>query len=123
MKFLENYQEQTYALLRIVIGFMFIWHGTVKLFNFPQDFAYDLGALMYSAGSIELIGGALVMIGLFTRPAAFICSGMSAAAYWMAHGTKAFFPILNGGELVAIFCFAFLYIASRGTGIWGLSKD
>ena len=123
MKFLENYQEQSYALMRIVIGFMFIWHGTVKLFNFPQAFAYPLSPLMYAAGSIELVGGALVMIGLLTRPAAFICSGMSAAAYWMAHGTKTFFPLLNGGELVAIFCFVFLFIAARGTGIWGLSND
>ena len=123
MKFLENYQEQSYALLRIVIGFMFIWHGAVKLFNFPQAFPYPLSPMMYAAGSIELIGGALVMIGLLTRPAAFICSGMSAAAYWMAHGTKAFFPILNGGELVAIFCFAFLFIATRGTGVWGISND
>ena len=123
MKFLENYQEQSYALLRIVIGFMFIWHGTVKLFNFPQAFPYPLNPMMYAAGSIELVGGALVMIGLMTRPAAFICSGMSAVAYWMAHGTKTFFPLLNGGELVAIFCFAFLFIATRGTGIWGISND
>ena len=123
MKFLENYQEQSYALLRIVIGFMFIWHGTVKLFGFPQAFSYPMNPMMYAAGSIELLGGALVMIGLFTRPAAFICSGMSAVAYWMAHGTKTFFPLLNGGELVAIFCFAFLFIATRGTGIWGISND
>jgi putative oxidoreductase len=123
MKFLDNYQEHTYALLRIVIGFMFIWHGTQKLFNFPQEFPWPMNPMMYGAGSIELIGGVLVMIGLFTRPAAFICSGMSAVAYWMAHGTKGFFPLLNGGELVAIFCFAFLFIAARGTGIWGLSKD
>jgi len=123
MKFLENYQEQSYALLRIVIGFMFIWHGTVKLFGFPQTFSYPMNPMMYAAGSIELLGGALVMIGLFTRPAAFICSGMSAVAYWMAHGTKTFFPLLNGGELVAIFCFAFLFIATRGTGVWGISND
>jgi len=123
MKFLDNYQEHTYALLRIITGFLFIWHGTVKLFNFPEAFKYDLSPLMYAAGGIELVGGVLVMIGLFTRPAAFICSGTMAAAYWMAHGTKTFWPIMNGGELAALFCFVLLYIAARGTGMWGVGKD
>jgi putative oxidoreductase len=123
MKFLDNYQNQTYALFRIVTGFLFIWHGTQKLFDFPKAFEYDLNAMMYAAGGIELVGGLLVMIGLFTRPAAFICSGTMAVAYWMAHGSKAFFPILNHGELAALYCFAFLFIAARGTGIWGVQKD
>ena len=123
MKFLDSYQDHTYALLRIVTGFLFIWHGAVKLFNFPTEFKYDLSPLMYAAGGIEVVGGTLVMIGLFTRPAAFICSGMAAVAYWMAHGSKGFWPILNGGELVALFCFVFLFIAARGTGIWGIGKD
>lgn len=123
MKFLDNYQEHTYALMRIVVGFMFIWHGTQKLFNFPSNFPYDMNPLMYAAGGIEMIGGALVMIGLFTRPAAFICSGTMAVAYWMVHGSKTFWPLMNGGELAAIFCFVFLYIAARGTGMWGVGKD
>ena len=123
MKFLDNFQDQTYALLRIVAGFMFLWHGSQKLLNFPVAFAHDLNPLMYAAGGIELIGGSLVMIGLLTRPAAFICSGMSAAGYWMAHGSKTFFPIMNGGELIALYCFIFLFIAARGTSIWGLGKD
>lgn len=123
MKFLDNYQSQTYALLRITTGFMFIWHGTQKLFNFPADFTYGLNGLMYAAGGIELIGGALVMIGLLTRPAAFICSGTMAVAYWMVHFKQSFWPLLNGGELAAIYCFVFLYIAAKGTGIWGVSKD
>ena len=73
MKFLDNYQEQTYALMRIVTGFLFIWHGTQKLFNYPQDFPYGpLNPLLTAAGIIELVGGLLVMIGLMTRPAAFI---------------------------------------------------
>ncbi len=122
MNFLDKYQEETYALLRIVSGFLFIWHGTQKLINFPAEFPYPLNPLMYAAGTIEMIGGALVMIGLFTRPAAFICSGTMAAAYWMAHGMNHFFPILNGGELAALFCFAFLFIAARGPGIWSLDK-
>jgi putative oxidoreductase len=122
MNFLDKYQEETYALLRIVSGFLFIWHGTQKLINFPAEFPYPLNPLMYAAGSIEMIGGALVMIGLFTRPAAFICSGTMAVAYWMAHGMNQLFPILNGGELAALFCFAFLFIAARGPGIWSLDK-
>ena len=124
MKFLDNYQDHTYALLRIVTGFLFIWHGAQKLFDFPIAFAYPpLNPMMYAAGSIEVIGGALVMIGLFTRPAAFICSGTMAVAYWMVHGSNGFWPIMNGGELAALFCFVFLFIAARGTGIWGVGKD
>ena len=126
MKFLDNLldgrEEQSYALLRIVTGFLFIWHGTQKLLNFPVEFPYPLNPLMYSAGAIEMVGGVLVMIGLFTRPAAFICSGTMAAAYWMAHGMNSVFPIINKGELAALFCFAFLYIAVRGAGIWSVDK-
>jgi putative oxidoreductase len=126
MKFLDNLldgrEEQSYALLRIVTGFLFIWHGTQKLLNFPVEFPYPLNPLMYSAGAIEMIGGVLVMIGLFTRPTAFICSGTMAAAYWMAHGMNSVFPIINKGELAALYCFAFLFIAVRGAGIWSLDK-
>ncbi|MFT5571796.1 MAG: putative oxidoreductase [Cryomorphaceae bacterium] len=123
MKFLDSYQEQSYALLRIVTGFLFLWHGTQKLFGFPTEFTWPMNPMMYAAGGIETLGGILVMIGLFTRPTAFICSGMMATAYWMAHGTKGFFPLLNGGELAVFYCFAFLYIATRGTGVWGIGKD
>ena len=126
MKFLDNLldgrDDQAYALLRIVTGFLFIWHGTQKLFNSPADFPYPLNPLMYAAGTIETLGGILVMIGLFTRPTAFICSGTMAVAYWMVHGMNNFFPILNSGELSAFFCFAFLFIAVRGAGIWSLDK-
>ena len=119
---LEGREEQSYALLRIVSGVLFIWHGTQKLFNFPADFPYPLNPLMYSAGAIELVGGVLVMIGLLTRPAAFICSGTMAVAYWMAHGMNSLFPLINRGELAALFCFVFLFIAVRGAGIWSLDK-
>lgn len=123
MKFLDNYQEHSYALLRIVSGFLFLWHGAQKFFNFPIEFPYGpLSPMMSAAGSIELLGGTLIMIGLFTRPAAFICSGTMAAAYWMAHGSKNFFPIANGGEIAVLFCFIFLCIATRGAGIWSLDK-
>ena len=123
MNKLAEYQEQSYALFRIVTGFLFLWHGTVKLFNYPTEFTYGMNPLMYSAGVIETVGGLLVLIGLMTRPAAFICSGTMAVAYWMAHGTQGFFPIMNGGELAALYCFAFLFIATRGAGIWAIDKS
>lgn len=123
MKFLDSYQEQTYALMRIVTGFLFIWHGTQKFFNYPLDFPYGpLNPLLTSAGIIELVGGTLIMIGLMTRPVAFVCSGTMAVAYWMVHGMESFYPIVNGGEIPALYCFAFLYIAARGAGIWSIDN-
>ena len=123
MKFLDDYQEHAYALLRIVSGFLFLWHGSQKYFNFPIDFPHaPLNPMLSAAGVIELAGGILIMIGFFTRPAAFICSGTMAVAYWMAHGMKNLFPIANGGELAAIYCFVFLFIATRGAGIWSIDK-
>lgn len=123
MNKLSEFQEQAYALFRIVFGFLFIWHGAQKLFNFPLDFPYPLNNLMYAAGGIELVGGALIMIGLLTRPAAFICSGTMAAAYWMAHGMEDFWPIINNGEMAVMYCFAFLFIATHGAGIWAVDKN
>jgi putative oxidoreductase len=123
MKFLENYQEQAYALLRITAGFMFLLHGTQKFFNFPQQYPYgELGFLSIAAGSIELIGGVLIILGLTTRGAAFLCSGTMAAAYWLVHGTKSFYPLVNGGELAALYCFIFLFIACKGSGIWSMDN-
>jgi putative oxidoreductase len=122
--FLRPYGPQTYALLRIVTGFLFLWHGMQKLFGFPGE--VPAGAppfVLYVAGPIELVGGALVMIGLFTRWAAFISSGLMAAAYWMAHGTRDLLPVLNQGELAALYCFVFLYIAARGPGMWSVETS
>ncbi len=119
--FMKSYTAQTYALMRIVAGFLFLWHGTQKLFGFPTPMPMEAPAfIIYIAGPIELIGGALVMIGLFTRWAAFLCSGLMAAAYWMAHGTKGLFPLVNGGELAALYCFVFLCISAHGSGIWSV---
>lgn len=120
MKFLDGYKEHTYALLRIVAGLLFMAHGVQKLFNFPAAFEYPLNPVLYAAAAIELIGGALIIVGLFTRPAAFIASGMSAVAYWMAHGSAGLYPITNGGETVALYCFIFLFIAAHGAGIWSV---
>ena len=123
MKFLDNYQEQAYALLRITAGFMFLLHGTQKFFNFPQQYPYgELGFLSIAAGSIELIGGVLIILGLTTRGAAFLCSGPMAVAYWLVHGTNSFYPLVNGGELAALYCFIFLFIACKGSGIWSMDN-
>ncbi|MFL2531363.1 MAG: DoxX family protein [Porticoccaceae bacterium] len=123
MKFLENYQEQAYALLRITTGFMFLLHGTQKFFNFPYQYPYgELGFLTIAAGSIELIGGVLIILGLTTRGAAFLCSGTMAVAYWLYHGTQSFYPIVNGGEVAALYCFIFLFIACKGSGIWSMDN-
>ncbi|MGH8194260.1 MAG: DoxX family protein, partial [Woeseiaceae bacterium] len=94
--FMNSYQEQTYALMRIISGYVLIWHGTQKLFGFPGEDPPASGYMLWLAGPIELIGGLLLIIGLFTRPAAFICSGFTAAAYWMAHGS---FDALPGSAL------------------------
>jgi len=119
--FMKNFQGETYALMRIVTGLLFLWHGTQKLFGFPAPMPMEAPAfIVYVAGPIELVGGALVMLGLFTRWAAFLCSGLMAAAYWMAHGTKGLFPMLNGGELAALYCFVFLFISAYGSGRWSV---
>ena len=118
--FLRSYQPQSYALLRIVTGFLFIWHGTQKLFSLPVPPPPLPSFVIYIGGPIELIGGFLMMIGLFAGWAGFICSGMMAAAYWMVHGPQALLPIQNGGELAALYCFVFLYIAAHGSGIWSV---
>ncbi|WP_137752203.1 DoxX family protein [Sphingopyxis sp. L1A2A] len=120
MKFLDGFGEQAYALLRIVAGLLFLAHGVQKFFNFPVAFPYQLNPMLQAAGAIELIAGGLIIIGLFTRPAAFIASGMSAVGYWVAHGTQSPFPIVNGGETIALYCFIFLFIATRGAGIWSV---
>jgi len=106
--------------MRIVVGFLFLWHGSQKLFGFPPAPGEMPPFIVYIAGPIELVGGGLVMIGLFTRYAAFLCSGLMAAAYWMMHGMNALLPIQNRGELAALYCFVFLYISTHGSGIWSV---
>ena len=121
MNFLTRYEFQAYALLRITTGFLFLWHGTAKLFGFPLA-SQAAGYVKYIGGSIELVAGVLVMVGLFTRPAAFIASGFCAAAYWIAHGTHAFLPYVNKGTLATLYAFVFLYIATKGAGLWGIDR-
>jgi putative oxidoreductase len=115
------YASHTYAVLRIVSGFLFLWHGSQKLLGFPGGVPEGAPAfVVWVAGPIELIGGALIMVGLFTRWAAFVASGLMASAYWMAHGLKAPLPIQNQGELAALYCFVFLLISAQGAGIWSV---
>ena len=119
--FMRPFESQAYAAFRIVTGFLFLWHGVQKLFGFPTGMPADVPAfIIYVAGPIELIGGFLVMSGLLTSWAAFLCSGLMAAAYWMAHGLHAPLPIQNQGELAVVYCFAFLFISARGAGIWSV---
>ena len=121
--FMSKYSAHCYALMRIVIGFLFMWHGSQKLFGFPAGMPPVAPPFItYGAGSIELVGGILVMIGLFTHLAAFICSGEMAFAYWMVHGPNAFLPIQNKGELAVAYCFVFLCIAAMGGGIWSVDS-
>ena len=119
--FMAPHSAKTYALMRIVVGFLFFWHGSQKVFGFPGGVPEGLPEFIrWAAGSIELVGGLLVMIGLQTRWAAFLSSGTMAAAYWMAHGSKAVLPVQNGGELAVLYCFAFLFISAHGSGIWSV---
>jgi putative oxidoreductase len=117
----ERYAPQVYAVFRIVVGFLFMFHGAQKilgLFGGMGGGTAPMISMPWIAGVIELVGGILVMIGLLTRIAAFICSGEMAAAYFMVHQPQGLWPIQNQGELAALYCFAFLYIAARGAGIW-----
>lgn len=119
LAFMKKYEDQTYALLRIVTGFLFMLHGLGKFLTMSPDRPLHI---QWIAGPIELIGGALVLIGLWTRPAAFVCSGMAAAAYFVGHFPRGWHPLENGGEAAALYAFAFLYIAAKGTGSWGINK-
>jgi putative oxidoreductase len=114
--FVSSYETQLYSLLRIIVGFLFLWHGSQKLLTLPQAGISMPLYIVFIAGPIEFFGGILVMFGLWTRWAAFICSGEMAFAYWIAHGTNMILPFLNGGELAIIYCFVFLFISSRGSG-------
>jgi putative oxidoreductase len=124
LSFMKSYEEQTYALLRITTGFIFLFHGSQKLLGFPPMSYEPPPHILYVAGPIELIGGALIMIGLFTAPIAFLASGLMAAAYWMAHfSAEKFLPIMNGGDAAVMYCFIFLYISAKGSGIWSVDAS
>lgn len=114
------------SLLRIVTGLLFLEHGTGKLLGFPAGLPFIdqmPPGLLHFTGAMELIGGLLITIGLFTRPAAFILSGFMAFAYFLAHFPQGFFPVKNYGEPAVLFCFVFLYLAAAGSGPWAVRRD
>lgn len=113
------------SVLRVIAALLFLQHGTAKLFGFPHVAMFDglhLLSLMGAAGVLEVLGGVLLALGLFTRPVAFVLSGEMAFAYFLAHAPRGFFPILNGGELAVLYCFVFLFIAAAGPGPWSLDS-
>jgi len=118
--FISKYETQIYVIFRLIAGFLFLWHGSQKLFDFPPAGHEIPRYIMFIAGPIEFFGGLLIMIGLWTHWVAFICSGEMAYAYWSVHVTHAILPLMNGGELAIIYCFLFLFIASKGSGVFSL---
>ena len=121
---MHNWAPYLLSLLRIIAAFSFITHGTLKLFGWPvTDSPAPLPALLDLrgiAGMLEVFGGALLLLGLFTRPVAFLLSGQMAFAYFIRHAPMGFFPVLNGGEPAVLFCFLWLYISAAGPGPWSL---
>jgi putative oxidoreductase len=120
---LERFQPQLRALLRIMTALLFMEHGLAKLLHFPvpQPGVPDpLPAILVAAAYIEVIGGVLIFLGLFTRLAAFICAGEMAIGYFMFHAPKGFWPIVNMGEAAILYCFIFLYLAAAGPGAWSI---
>ena len=118
----ERYAAITYSLFRIVFGFVFLCYGLQKLLGWFGGPAAPLVDMRGYAGLIETVTGLLIMLGLFTKYAAFLASGEMAAAYFMAHLPRGFWPIQNGGELAALYAFLFLYVAARGSGRWSLAS-
>ncbi|MGQ3213839.1 MAG: DoxX family protein [Shinella sp.] len=121
---LSAYRPQALGVLRIMTALLLIEHGTQKFFNFPpaeQPFG-DLMNLIGLAGVLEIVGGLLILVGLFTRPVAFVLCGFAAVAYFMAHAPQSFFPINNRGDAAALFCFIFLYLTAAGPGAFALDN-
>jgi putative oxidoreductase len=120
--FIETWKPRLLSVLRIVVAFMFMSHGMQKILSFPTPpaRAIDLASVAGIAGLLELFGGALLLVGLFTRPVAFLLSGEMALAYFMAHAPQGFWPLLNRGELAVPYCFLFLYFAVAGAGVWSI---
>lgn len=116
MTFLRGFAPHILSILRILAAATFLTHGTMKLFGWPAPFPYPLNGMLYTAGILEVVGGALLLIGLFSRPVAFVLAGQMAFAYFLGHASGGFFPVLNGGEPALLFCFIFLYIAAAGPG-------
>jgi putative oxidoreductase len=123
LNWLSRWQAELRAILRIVVGLLFLEHALIKLFGFPPGGApglQDVGTLLWIGGVVELVTSILVIIGLFTRIAAFVAAGEMAVAYFMFHFPQGFYPAVNMGEGAILFCFVFLYIAAAGPGAWSI---
>jgi putative oxidoreductase len=120
MNSLNRFAEPVYCIMRLVIGLLFACHGGQKILGYPPGGRVAAETLEYVSGWIELAGGFLIAFGLFTRIAAFLSCGLMAVAYFMAHASKGFYPLVNGGERAVIYCFIFLYILFRGAGLWSI---
>ncbi|WP_291834721.1 DoxX family protein [Brevundimonas sp.] len=118
------YQPQLLSVLRIFTGLLFVSHGTAKVLGFPAVDGVPPPGLSLAglSGPLELVLGALFLIGLFTRPVAFLASGFCAVGYWMVHAKMGAFPIVNGGETIALYCFVFLYFVAAGPGPWSVDS-
>ncbi len=119
----NTWAPRVLSVLRIATALLLLEHGTAKLLKFPAVPQYaqvNLGSMGGIAGFFELIGGALLLVGLFSRPVAFILSGMCAVGYFLVHAPRGFYPLVNGGETIALYCFVLLYLAAAGTGPWSL---
>ena len=119
-----RYQPQLLSVLRIMAGLLFVSHGTAKVLGFPAmegmpPIGFSLAGL---SGPFELVLGTLLVLGLFTRPAAFLASGFCAVGYWAVHGMQTFMPIQNGGETIALYCFVWLYFVAAGPGAWAVDN-
>jgi putative oxidoreductase len=121
----EKYTPEMLSVVRIVVALLFLEHGTAKLLGFPPSPHGEPAfmTLMWFQGLIELLGGALLALGLFTRPVAFILSGNMAVAYFMGHASKGFFPMINGGDAAILYCFIFLLFFVTGPGGWSLDAE
>lgn len=124
--FYTTWTPRLLSVLRIITGFLFVWHGSQKFFNYPPDTSglmpNPLPAIIVVAAVMELFGGLLILIGLFTRPVAFLLSGLMAAAYFMGHASLGFLPLQNGGETAVLYCFVFLFLSVAGGGEWSLDR-
>ncbi len=122
---LGRYRPQLLSILRIVTALLFLQHGTMKVFGFPAMEgmpATEMFSGFWWIGILELVGAVLLIVGFWTRLAAFVLSGQMAVAYWIAHAPQSFYPVLNFGDAAILFCFVFLYIAAAGPGAWALDN-
>lgn len=123
MKQLQSFSGIAYFLLRVVSGLLFACHGAQKLLGVLGGQQPPVGSLFFFAGIIELVGGVMIAAGIFTGPVAFLASGEMAVAYFMVHAPQSVYPIINKGELAVVYCFLFLYMATRGGGKWSATRD